>query len=267
MKASHPSMTPGHRGKKRNTTRVQHLLHSFSVPTSPYFPLFFFLLPSECVSLFSSHTHTHTPFSRRLLYYLDLGSSPCRSPELQQTSSCSSITANGSTCKPAKYSQLAVIPNVADNQRALNRNIKQLQWNMTLIIAWKCFSACYFIRRCPAFSMFSLHQSQSATTSMGCADVPDLVLCYATEGKKFLLLFLPSHFSLSLSVSRSLSFALKSNQLLGFLFMSPGSDALASKLCKCILPVKLKPSLLVLRGLLHRVLHHSLGSGPSHFPP
>lgn len=48
--------------------------------------------------------------------------------------------------------------------------------------------------------------------------------------------------------------------------MSPGSDALASKLCKCILPVKLKPSLLVLRGLVHRVLHHSLGSGPLHFP-
>lgn len=65
-----------------------------------------------------------------------------------------------------------------------------------------------------------------------------------------------------ISVSRSLSFALKSNQLPGFLFMSPGSDALASKLCKCILPVKLKPSLLVLRGLLHTVLHHSFGSGP-----
>lgn len=138
---------------------------------------------------------------------------------------------------------------------------------MTLILAWKCFSACYFIWRCTAFSMFSLHQSQSATTSMGCADVPDLVLCYATEEKKFLLLFLPPHFSLSHSVSSSLSFALKSKQLLGFLFMSPGSDALASKLCKCILPVKLKPSLLVLSGLLHRVLHHSLGSGPSHFPP
>lgn len=73
--------------------------------------------------------------------------------------------------------------------------------------------------------------------------------------------------SFSLSVSFSLSFALKSKQLLGFLFMSPGSDALASKLCKFILPVKLKPSLLVLRGLLHRVLHRSLGSGPSHFPP
>lgn len=146
---------------------------------------------------------------------------------------------------------------------------------MTLMIAWKCFSACYFIWRCTAFSMFSLHQSQSATTSMGCADVPDLFLCYAAEERKFLLLFLPAHFSLSLSfclsfslsVSFSLSFALKSKQLLGFLFMSPGSDALASKLCKFILPVKLKPSLLVLRGLLHRVLHRSLGSGPSHFPP
>lgn len=44
--------------------------------------------------------------------------------------------------------------------------------------------------------------------------------------------------------------------------MSPGSEALASKLCKCILPAKLKPSLLVLRGLLHRVLHHFFGSGP-----
>lgn len=65
-----------------------------------------------------------------------------------------------------------------------------------------------------------------------------------------------------ISVSCSLSFALKSNQLPGFLFMSPGSDALASKLCKCILPVKLKPSLLVLRGLLHTVLHHFFGSGP-----
>lgn len=80
--------------------------------------------------------------------------------------------------------------------------------------------------------------------------------------------FSPISFSLCvISVSHSLSFALKSNQLPGFLFMSPGSDALASKLCKCILPVKLKPSLLVLRGLLHRVLHHSFGSGPSHFPP
>lgn len=65
-----------------------------------------------------------------------------------------------------------------------------------------------------------------------------------------------------ISVSWSLSFALKSNQLPGFLFMSPGSDALASKLCKCILPAKLKPSLLVLRGLLHTVLHHFFGSGP-----
>lgn len=78
--------------------------------------------------------------------------------------------------------------------------------------------------------------------------------------------FLPSSSDFSpfciISVSCSLSFALKSNQLPGFLFMSPGSDALASKLCKCILPVKLKPSLLVLRGLLHRVLHHSFGSGP-----
>lgn len=78
--------------------------------------------------------------------------------------------------------------------------------------------------------------------------------------------FLPSSSDFSplciISVSCSLSFALKSDQLPGFLFMSPGSDALASKLCKCILPVKLKPSLLVLRGLLHRVLHHSFGSGP-----
>lgn len=124
-------------------------------------------------------------------------------------------------------------------------------------------------------SMFSLHQSQSATASMGCADVPDLVCVLLLKRKKFLLLPLPFHFSLTrfaflspfLTCSPSLSFALKSNQLVGFLFMSPGSDALASKLCKCILPVKLKPSLLVLRGLLHRVLHHSLGSGPSHFPP
>lgn len=142
---------------------------------------------------------------------------------------------------------------------------------MTLMIAWKCFSACYFVWRCTAFSMFSLHQSHSATTSMGCADVPDLVLCNATEEKKkkssYCFFFShPTSLPLTLSVSRSLSFALKSNQLLGFLFMSPGSDALASKLCKCILPVKLKPSLLVLRGLLHRVLHHSFGSGPSHFP-
>lgn len=100
-------------------------------------------------------------------------------------------------------------------------------------------------------------------------------LCDATEEKKVPTAFSatnaplsPPSLSLSLfCLSLALSFALKSNQLPGFLFMSPGSDALASKLCKCILPVKLKPSLLVLRGLLHRVLHHSLGSGPSHFPP
>lgn len=144
---------------------------------------------------------------------------------------------------------------------ALNNNFKRPRWNIALLIALACFSGCYFIRRCTVFSV--LHQSESVTTSMGCADVPDRVLCYATaekQKKKFLQLILPS-------VARSLSFALKSKQLLGFLFMSPGSDALASKLCKCILPVKLKPSLLVLRGLLHRVLHHSLGSGPSHFPP
>lgn len=98
------------------------------------------------------------------------------------------------------------------------------------------------------------------------------VLCYwrekvPTAFSATPLLSFSRSLSLCLSVSHSLSFALKSKQLLGFLFMSPGSDALASKLCKCILPVKLKPSLLVLRGLLHRVLHHSLGSGPSHFPP
>lgn len=166
---------------------------------------------------------------------------------------------------------MAFFRNVADNSSARHDRIKWLQWNTTLMIAWKRFSACCFIWRRTAFTVFSLHQSQSATTSVGCADVPDLVLCRAAEERKFLLLFLPAHFSLPLSsllsVSFSLSFALKSKQLLGFLFMSPGSDALASKLCKFILPVKLKPSLLVLRGLLHRVLHHSLGSGPSHFPP
>lgn len=134
-------------------------------------------------------------------------------------------------------------------------------------ISMEMFPPPCFIWGCTAFSMFPLHQSQLATPSMGCADVPELIFCYAAEErereKSCHCLFLPPHFFLS----RSLSFALKSKQLLGFLFMSPGSDALASKLCKCILPVKLKPSLLVLGGLLHRVLHHSLGSGPSHFPP
>jgi len=146
-----------------------------------------------------------------------------------------------------------------------------MQWNMTLLMAWMCFCACYFIRRCTAFSMFSLHQSQSEAFSTGCADVPDLSCVVLLKRKKLLLhpplpLVSRSHCLLLLSPS-SLSFALKFEQLLRFLFMSPGSDALASKLCKCILPVKLKPSLLVLRGLLRRVLHHSLGSGPLHFPP
>lgn len=121
-------------------------------------------------------------------------------------------------------------------------------------------------------SMCSLCIKVSQTTSMGCADVPDLVCVLLLKRKSSYCFFffippLPQSCCLSPSVSCSLSFALKSKQLLRFLFMSPSSDALASKLCKCILPVKLKPSLLVLRGLLHRVLHHSLGSGPLHFPP
>lgn len=101
-----------------------------------------------------------------------------------------------------------------------------------------------------------MHQSGPCCTSVG---PPGVMRLSVRENSPSSSDFSPLRV---IPVSVSLSFALKSNQLPGFLFMSPGSDALASKLCKCILPVKLKPSLLVLRGLLHRVLHHPFGSGP-----
>lgn len=203
MKASHPSMTPGHRGKKRDTIKYNICSAlSFFPPSS--FPL------SVCLSFLIT---THTPFCRRLLYYPDLCSSLCCSPDLRWANS--SIGANGRTYKPSSCSYVAFFfpSDVADDRTALNNNIRRLQWNMTCMIGWKCFSACYFILRCTAFSMFSLHQSQSATTSMGCADVPRSRFCATLpKRKKFPLLFPPPTLlsppllSLSLSsVSRSLS--------------------------------------------------------------
>lgn len=168
--------------------------------------------------------------------------------------------------------------NGSDNYRGVNVNIRKLQSHMSFMITWECLCACYFFWRRTAFTMFPLHQSQSETTSMGCTDVPDLIwvgLLKREEKKKSSSCLLPTQFHfcfhffavfLLLSPAPSRLHRSPSN-CWGSLFMSPGSDALASKLCKCILPVKLKPSLLVLRGLLHRVLHHSFGSGPLHFPP
>lgn len=147
------------------------------------------------------------------------------------------------------------------------------------MISWKCCYACHFFwRRSSSVCSLCIKVSRRQLPWDVQMFLISFVFCYLREKvpaasppipllPHSLRLFLSIAPSLSLPLSRSLSFALKSNQLVGFLFMSPGSDALASKLCKCILPVKLKPSLLVLRGLLHRVLHHSLGSGPSHFPP
>lgn len=132
------------------------------------------------------------------------------------------------------------------------------------LMVQKCISALVTVSRSSAPFSITVRQAPC----VGRTDVLDLV-CLLRFKRKFILLFSPSiplplrsPFCLQL-----LLVCIEVRAIAGASFHEPSSDALASKLCKCILPVKLKLSLLVLRSLLHRVLHHSFGSGPLDFPP